>query len=66
MKYIIDGKEVNIDWQQDEPIEKIDCYCTEWVVKGDGDNGKEYVTSATYVHDELDEVNEEYIEEVTA
>ena len=63
MKHIIDGREVNIDWQKVEIIDNHGSGCVDWVVKGDGDDGKEYWGDGNYQHDELTDVIEIETEE---
>ena len=63
MKHIIDGKEVNIDWQKVEIIDNQGSGCVDWMVKGEGDDGKEYWGDGNYQHDELVDVIEIETEE---
>lgn len=58
MKHIIDGKEVNIEWEQLEIIERHDSGCVDWLVKGYGDDGIEYFGEGNYQDDELIDVIE--------
>lgn len=58
MKHEIDGKIIDIDWEQVEIIDRHDSGCVNWMVKGFGDDGKEYYGDGSYQSDELFEVTE--------
>ena len=63
MKHIIDGREVNIDWQQVEIIDNHGSGCVDLMVKGDGDDGKVYWGNGNYQDGELTDVIEIETEE---
>lgn len=58
MKHTIEGKEVNIDWEQVDLVDNHGSGCKEWSVSGEDENGITYFGSATYQDDELIEVND--------
>lgn len=58
MKHIIEGQEVDIDWEQVEIIDNHGSGCIDWMVKGTGDDGKEYYGDGNYQSGELIEVTE--------
>ena len=58
MKHIINNREVNIDWEKDEIIDKHDSGCEDWAVRGESDNGSLYYGQGNYQDDELIDVFE--------
>lgn len=59
MKYIIDGKEVEItDWEQVEIIDRHDSGSIDWMVKGYDEDGNEYYGNCNYQHGEQGDVIE--------
>lgn len=58
MKHIIDGIEVNIDWEQVEVIDNHGSGCVDWVVQGYDEDNKEYFGDGNYQDDELTDVIE--------
>lgn len=56
MKHIIEGKEVNIDWEVGDTIDNHGSGCRDVQLSGYGDGGKEYGASGNTQGDELVEV----------
>lgn len=62
MKHIIDGKEINIDWEVVETVDNLGNGCREVSLKGEGDDGNTYSGCGSTFYGEIDEVDEDYIE----
>lgn len=58
MKHEINGKEVNIEWEQDELIDRHDSGFANYSVNGIDDDGNEYEAIGDYLSGELEDVNE--------
>ena len=58
MEHLIDGKKVNINWEQVEVIDNHGSGCTDWIIYGEDENGVEYYADGNYQDDELIEVSE--------
>lgn len=58
MKHIIDGIEVDIEWEAIERSEKHDSGCENWIMTGEDENGVKYFGDGNYQHDELIEVTD--------
>ncbi|MEB0262905.1 hypothetical protein [Mucilaginibacter sp. 10I4] len=62
MKHIIEGKEVNIDWEIGETIDNHGSGCKDVQLSGEGDDRNMYFASGNSQDDELVEVYEDDIE----
>lgn len=62
MKHLIDGKEVQIDWEIGETIDNHGSGCRDVQLSGEGDDGKTYLASGNSQDGELVEVYEDDIE----
>lgn len=58
MKHLINGKEVNIDWEQMFVIDNHGSGCVDRAIKGIDEDENEYQAQGNYQGDELMEVTE--------
>lgn len=63
MKHIIDGNEIDIDWEIGETIDNHGSGCKDVQLSGCGSDGKDYLASGNSQDGELIEVYEDDIEE---
>lgn len=54
----IEGREVTIDWEQDELIENHGSGCRYYGMNGMGSDGKEYIATGIYQGDDLEDVED--------
>ena len=58
MNHFISEEEINIEWDRTQLIDNHGSGCSEWIVEGEGSDGKKYTGTCQYQSDQLISVDE--------